>query len=117
MLFIIMILRATNLEQNSMESQNTLKQNKQNAPQIVIYIKSYCPYCVKAKRLLEGKALDYTEIDVENNATLLQEMLSKSLGRKTVPQIFLGDKHIGGCDDLYALEESGELDKIISLKQ
>jgi glutaredoxin 3 len=116
-LFIIMILRATNLEQNSMESQNTLKQNKQNVPQIVIYTKSYCPYCVKAKRLLEGKALDYTEIDVENNATLLQEMLSKSLGRKTVPQIFLGDKHIGGCDDLYALEESGELDKIISLKQ
>lgn len=117
MLFIIMILRATNLEQNSMESQNTLKQSKQNTPQIVIYTKSYCPYCVKAKRLFQGKGLDYTEIDVENNATLLQEMLSKSLGSKTVPQIFFGDKHIGGCDDLYALEESGELDKIISLKQ
>lgn len=81
---------------------------------IIIYSKSNCPYCVKAKQLLKNKNLKITEIDITNNPALIEEMLEKSSGRKTVPQIFIGDFHVGGCDDLYALNETGELDKILS---
>ncbi len=80
---------------------------------VIMYTKSYCPYCVKAKRLLEQKNLSYQEIDIENDESLREEMIQKANGRKTVPQIFINDKHVGGCDDLYELEENGELDKII----
>ena len=80
---------------------------------IIIYTKSYCPYCVKAKQLLKNKNLNITEIDITDNESLIEEMLLKSSGRKTVPQIFIDDFHVGGCDDLYALNEKGELDKIL----
>lgn len=80
---------------------------------IIIYTKSYCPYCVKAKQLLKNKNVSFTEIDITNNQSLIEEMLLKSSGRKTVPQIFIDDTHVGGCDDLYALNDKGELDKII----
>lgn len=80
---------------------------------IIIYTKSYCPYCVKAKQLLNNKKLKFLEIDITNNQALIEEMLNKSAGRKTVPQIFIGDYHVGGCDDLYKLHEEGKLDKII----
>jgi glutaredoxin 3 len=117
-LFVIMILKATNLGQYSMTSKNIFEQksSQRDDLSIIIYTKGYCPYCVKAKLLLEKKDLDYTEINVESNDTALQEMLSKSGGKKTVPQIFINDKHIGGCDDLYNLEENSKLDEIISLK-
>lgn len=81
---------------------------------IIIYSKSFCPYCVKAKQLLKNKNIDFLEIDVSNDQSLLEEMLAKSSGRKTVPQIFIEDFHVGGCDDLYALNDKGELDKILS---
>lgn len=81
---------------------------------IVIYTKDYCPYCVKAKKLLEIKKQDFDEIDVTNDTSLQEEMVKKSGGRKTVPQIFINDKHIGGCDDLYALNEKGELDRLLA---
>jgi glutaredoxin 3 len=81
---------------------------------IIIYSKSFCPYCVKAKQLLKNKNIDFLEIDVSNDQLLLEEMLAKSSGRKTVPQIFIEDFHVGGCDDLYALNDKGELDKILS---
>ncbi len=80
---------------------------------IIIYTKSYCPYCVKAKQLLKNKNVNFTEIDITNNQSLIDEMLLKSSGRKTVPQIFIDDLNVGGCDDLYALNDKGELDKIL----
>jgi glutaredoxin 3 len=80
---------------------------------ITIYTTSYCPYCVKAKHLLDTKGATYEEINVENDDNLRANMVALSGGRKTVPQIFIGDFHIGGCDDLYALEDQGKLDSIL----
>ena len=81
---------------------------------IIIYTKDYCPYCVKAKQLLTIKKHDFKEYDVTHDADRLEEMLKKSGGAKTVPQIFINGKHIGGCDDLYALNDKGELDKLLT---
>jgi glutaredoxin 3 len=80
---------------------------------IIIFTKSYCPYCVKAKQLLKNKNITVIELDITNNQSLIEEMLLKSSGRKTVPQIFIDDFHVGGCDDLYALNDKGELDKML----
>jgi glutaredoxin 3 len=91
-----------------------LQPTKKIMKKTIIYSKKICPYCVKAKILLDRKGLKYEEISIENNDELRNEMIEKSGGRMTVPQIFIGDHHVGGCDDLYAAEEAGELDKIIS---
>lgn len=80
---------------------------------IIIYSSTHCPYCVRAKALLTKKNLEFTEILIDSNDTLRDEMIEKSQ-RRTVPQIFINEKHIGGCDDLYALEATGELDKILN---
>ncbi len=80
--------------------------------QVVIYTTKICPYCVKAKRLFASKNISYTEIDVEN-AVEREKMLAKSHGKRTVPQIFINDKHIGGCDDLYKLEQEKKLDAML----
>lgn len=81
---------------------------------IVIYTTPVCPYCVRAKELLARKGRsDYREIDITKTPGAMKEMLTKSGGRKTVPQIFIGDKHVGGCDDLHALDTKGELDKLL----
>lgn len=77
---------------------------------IEIYTKSYCPYCVKAKDLLKRKGLEFEEISVEHDFGLAEHMITRSGGRKTVPQIFIDGKHIGGCDDLHALDAEGKLD-------
>lgn len=79
---------------------------------IIIYSKDYCPYCDRAKALLEQKAIAYKEIRVDQDPEAFQVMLQKSQ-RRTVPQIFCGDHHIGGFDDLWALEQSGELDNLV----
>jgi glutaredoxin 3 len=79
---------------------------------VIIYTKSYCPYCVKAKSLLDLKGAQYQEINAEEG-NHFEEMLKKSNGMKTVPQIFIGDLHVGGCDDLYALDKQGKLDDIL----
>ena len=79
---------------------------------IIIYSKDVCPYCVKAKNLLQRKGAVYEEIKITTDEQK-QEMIKKANGRMTVPQIFIGDFHIGGCDDLYALESEGKLDKIL----
>jgi glutaredoxin 3 len=84
----------------------------ENNPKIVIYTKDSCPYCVKAKSLLKIKNAAFQEIKVVND-DILQEMIKKSLGRKTVPQIFINDQSIGGCDDLYALNDQGKLDQLL----
>ncbi len=84
---------------------------------VTIYTKDYCPYCTKAKSLLERKGIsDFNEIDITHSEKLQQEMISKSGGRKTVPQIFIGSTHVGGCDDLYALEKDGKLSNLLATK-
>lgn len=82
---------------------------------IEIYTKQTCPYCDRAKQLLDHKGVKYVEIPVDQNQQALEDMLSRSLGRRTVPQIFINDRAIGGCDDLYALDQAGRLDSILSL--
>lgn len=77
---------------------------------IVIYTTEICPYCVRAKKLLDQKGVSYTEIRVDLNSAARDEMIALT-GRKTVPQIVIDDEAIGGCDDLYALERAGQLDK------
>ncbi len=81
---------------------------------IEIYTTQICPYCIKAKNLLIKKGLKFTEIDVSNDAQARTDLMDKAEGRRTVPQIFINDKPIGGCDDLYALEASGDLDKLLA---
>jgi glutaredoxin 3 len=83
-----------------------------SAPDIVLYVTGWCPFCQRAQGLLTKKGLAYREINVDDDGKLREEMIARS-GRHTVPQIFIGDKHIGGCDDLFALEGSGELDRLI----
>jgi glutaredoxin 3 len=78
---------------------------------ILIYTKSTCPYCAKAKSLLSKKGQKFTEIDITGNDDLRAQMIEKANGRHTVPQIFINNEHIGGCDDLHALDDAGELDK------
>jgi glutaredoxin 3 len=82
---------------------------------IIMYKTTYCPYCVKAKELFKRKGFDNVqEIDVTTSDELRAEMLQKSGGRKTVPQIFINGTHIGGCDDAYALDKEGKLDAMLN---
>jgi glutaredoxin 3 len=78
-----------------------------------IYTTPICPYCVRAKALLKKKGVDVEEVDVLMDLDARSEMEAKSKGRKTVPQIFVGDTYVGGCDDLYALDSSGKLDPLL----
>ncbi len=80
---------------------------------VVIYSKENCVYCVRAKQLLDAKKIKYEELRVDLDDVLLQEMLMRSQ-RRTVPQIFINDDHVGGYDDLYALDQRGELDKLLT---
>lgn len=81
--------------------------------EIHIYTKNYCAYCYRAKELLNIKGVPFTEYDVTDNPELEAEMRQRS-NRTTVPQIFIGERHIGGCDDLFALDEKGELDPLLA---
>jgi glutaredoxin 3 len=81
--------------------------------EVIVYSKDYCPYCDRAKALLTEKSVAYKEIRVDLDPEAFQTMLEKSQ-RRTVPQIFFGDKHVGGFDDLWALEQSGELELLIN---
>lgn len=80
---------------------------------IVVYSSAFCGYCTAAKRLLRQKNIDFTEIDVLAEPERREEMIARS-GRRTVPQIFIGDRHVGGFDDLNVLDESGELDTLVA---
>jgi len=82
------------------------------APVITVYMAEWCGYCRRAKSLLTQKNLAFNEINVEDDVKFREEMVARS-GRRTLPQIFIGDKHIGGCDDLFALDSSGDLDKLL----
>jgi glutaredoxin 3 len=80
---------------------------------VTIYTKAWCPYCSAAKELLSKKGISFEEVDVSNRAEQAA-MAQRAGGRSTVPQIFVGDTHIGGCDDLYALESAGRLDPLLA---
>lgn len=81
---------------------------------IEIYTTPYCPYCGWAKELLGRKGVPFREIDVSGNRALRAAMASRANGRTSVPQIFIGETHVGGCDDLYALDEAGKLDPLLA---
>jgi glutaredoxin 3 len=81
---------------------------------IDIYTVQYCPYCQDAKELLSRKGMSYHEIDVTGKRDVRKEMIQRAKGRSTYPQIFIGATHVGGCDDLYALEEAGGLDSLLA---
>ena len=83
-------------------------------PAVEIYTREFCGYCDAAKALLRRKGVTFTEIDVTGNRERREEMTSRADGRMTVPQIFIGSTHVGGCDELYALDQSGELDPLLS---
>ncbi|MBW6416281.1 glutaredoxin 3 [Celeribacter sp. PS-C1] len=80
---------------------------------VTLYTTPICPYCIAAKRLLDSKGITYTDIDVMRDPARRQEMMEKANGRHTVPQIFIGDTHVGGCDELHALERAGKLDPLL----
>ncbi|HQR23606.1 MAG TPA: glutaredoxin 3 [Steroidobacteraceae bacterium] len=82
-------------------------------PDIVVYSTAWCGYCDRAKALLERKGLVYREIRVDEDPAERQAMLARSGGRRTVPQVFIGDRHVGGFDELYALDKAGQLDTLL----
>ncbi|MBY8960377.1 MULTISPECIES: glutaredoxin 3 [Pseudomonas] len=80
--------------------------------EVIVYSSDYCPYCVRAKQLLVNKGVAFEEIKVDGKPQIRAAMSQKA-GRTSVPQIWIGEKHIGGCDDLYALERAGKLDALL----
>lgn len=83
-------------------------------PKVEIYTTGTCPYCMRAKMLLAEKNVAFTEISVDGDPALRGKMTQRARGGTTVPQIFIGDRHVGGCDDLYALESQGALDPLLA---
>ncbi|MEO1967843.1 MAG: glutaredoxin 3 [Sphingomonadaceae bacterium] len=83
-------------------------------PEVTIYTKFGCGFCVRAKRLLDGKTVDYVEHDITMGGPKRQEMLDRAPAARTVPQIFIGDYHVGGSDELAALEGAGKLDELLA---
>ena len=81
---------------------------------VTIYTRDFCGYCAAAKRLLTEKGVDFVEHDASYSPELRKEMIQRANGRSTFPQIFIGDTHVGGCDDLYALEQAGKLDPMLA---
>lgn len=82
--------------------------------QVTIYTRQGCGYCARAKSLLQEKGVSYTEHDATGNAALREEMIEKAHGGSTFPQIFIDGIHVGGCDDLYALDRAGKLDPMLA---
>lgn len=83
-------------------------------PRVEIYTKAFCPYCTRALSLLDGRGVAYEEYDITMGGPKRAEMLQRANGRSTVPQIFIGDTHVGGSDELAAADRSGELDQLLN---
>jgi glutaredoxin 3 len=83
-------------------------------PKIVIYTKATCPYCIRAKALLSQKGAPFDEVPVDFDPPKRAEMISRAGGISTVPQIFIGERHVGGCDELFALDYAGKLDPLLA---
>ncbi len=81
---------------------------------VILYSTRFCPYCVRAKALLAKKGVEFKDIQVDSDVELRREMMAKS-GAHTVPQIWIGELHVGGCDELFALEKQGKLDSLLEL--
>jgi len=82
-------------------------------PKVEIYSSQFCGYCMRAKRLLSQKGVDYVDYDIFEQPEKRAEMVQRAGGRTSVPQIFIDDRHVGGCDDLYALDQGGKLDPLL----
>jgi glutaredoxin 3 len=82
-------------------------------PDITIYTTPFCGYCAKAKGLLKRKSVAFTEVDVSDDPQKRNEMTQRAKGRTSVPQIFIGSTHVGGCDDIHAMEQQGKLDALL----
>lgn len=87
----------------------------QNTKPVTIYTTPICPYCIRAKALLNKKEVEFIEIDVSASPELRAEMTEKAGGLSTVPQIFIGEQHVGGCDELHLLEAQGKLDELLAI--
>jgi glutaredoxin 3 len=83
-------------------------------PSVEVYTTPYCPYCIAAKELLRRKGVEFTEVNVAGDRALRASMVERAGGGMTVPQIFIGETHVGGCDDLYALDDAGGLDPLLA---
>lgn len=83
--------------------------------QVIVYSGPSCPYCVRAKDLLKRKGVSFQEVDVKADTAKMEEMLAKSNGWRTIPQIFIDGTHVGGCDDLHALDASGKLNAMLGI--
>ena len=82
---------------------------------ITIYTTRFCPYCISAKELLRRKKVTFDEVDVTGDQAGRRAMTERASGRTTVPQIFIGERHVGGCDDLFDLDEAGQLDPLLAV--
>jgi glutaredoxin 3 len=85
-------------------------------PKVTMYSTRFCPYCIRARMLLENKGVEFTDIRVDSEPQRREEMETRAGGRSSVPQIFIDDEHVGGCDDLYELDFEGVLDKKLGLE-
>ena len=83
------------------------------AAKVEIYTWSSCPFCIRAKGLLDKKGVEYSEYSIDGDEDARAKMRARSNGRSSVPQIFIDDRHIGGCDDIYALDDRGELEPLL----
>ncbi len=84
------------------------------AAKVEIYTWSTCPFCIRAKALLQDKGVDYTEYCIDGDESARAEMAKRANGRRSLPQIFIDDQHVGGCDDIYALNRQGRLDPLLA---
>lgn len=87
------------------------------APKVEIYTWRYCPYCIRAKELLHSKDVDFIEYSIDGDEAARSQMAKRANGRRSVPQIFIDDQHIGGCDDLHELDWQGKLDELLTSSQ
>lgn len=83
------------------------------AAKVEIYTWTWCPFCIRAKHLLDNKDVNFTEYCIDGDEAARDKMAERAHGRRSLPQIFINDRHIGGCDDLYALDRAGKLDGIL----
>jgi glutaredoxin 3 len=94
--------------------RRSARREEMDMARVEIYSTMFCPFCSRAKQLLQAKGADFDEVDVTMSPGRRREMMERAAGQYSVPQIFIDDAHIGGCDDLYALETAGKLDRLLN---